>query len=145
MYSYPDGYTLPPFQNFSPSGFPFPGGGVATAYTQSVSPGTINVPGTVTITYTLNGTAPGGGVQITPAASSFGSFGTGFVTIPFGQTVGTDTFTSSYVGTTTLSSANNQDLTDPSAITFAGQVGGGSGSGAGTNIVNITRPVTANW
>jgi len=120
------------------------GGGGATAYTQSVVPSTLNVPGTVTITYTLNGTPPGGGVTITPSANTYGTFSATTVTISSGTT-GTVTFTSSYVGTTTLSATNNAMLSNPSNITFAGQVGGGTGSGAGTNVVNITRPVTANW
>ena len=88
----------------------------ATTYTQSISPTSGPTPATGTLTYTLGGIL-GVSITITPSATH-GTFTPSTVVIAAGQTTGSTVLSDSTVGASTISSTNNQSLTNPSNITF---------------------------
>ena len=90
----------------------------ATSYTQTIVPTSGNVPATAVLTYVLNGTlsVP---VTITPSPT-LGTFSPTSVTIAAGQTSGSTTLTDNTVGVSTISSTNNQSLSNPANVTFTG-------------------------
>lgn len=117
-YQYPQVAEVPPFGVYWTNN-QIPAASLPTVtYTQSISPTSALVPATAVLTYTLSGVLLAD-IHITPVATH-GSFSPTSVTITAGSLTGTTTLSDSVVGVSTISSTNDQSLTNPANITFTG-------------------------
>ena len=122
---YSQGYNNPPVDNLSINDLGGGGGSPATTYTLTgPSTATVGSPSS-NFTITITGDTSVSSVFTPSDGSGGGSFSPTTVTIPAGTNgTGTFTYTPASTGSKTISTTNNNSLTNPSSITLTASAGG---------------------